>query len=167
MVLQWQSVGEHETSRINAACLRFHAQVPLRTGVVAQQPQHAAFDRMQEPHPDAEYVGCDLPVVVEAAEDKTLLRKPDFLSRWRPLGDPPLGVVNLIAIRQVNDLLCIKRLMFERRHRLVGDNIVNELGPHRAGKAEIAYLDRRWTIRKNAEPKILRVPLQINRNVDL
>src|SRR5262245_52948948 len=122
---------------------------------------------MQESYPDAEHLGRDLPVVIEAAEHTAFLRKSGFLSRWGPLGDVPLGIVDLIAIRQVNDLLRIKRLVVERHYRLVGDDVVDELGPHRTGKAEIARLDRRRTIRKNARPRILRVSLQINRNVDL
>src|SRR5215472_4178105 len=122
---------------------------------------------MQESHPDAEHLGRDHPVVIKAAEHTGFLRKPDFLSDWGPLGDVPLGIVDLIAIRQVNDLLRIKRLVVERRYDLVGDNVIDELGPHRTGEAEIARLDRRRTIRKNAWPRILRVSLQINRNVDL
>src|SRR5215831_1603584 len=105
---------------------------------------------MQESYPDAEHLGCDLPVVIEAAKHSAFLRKPGFLSRWRPLGDVPLGIVYLIAIRQVNDLLRIKRLVVERHYGLVGDDVIDELGAHRTGKAEIARLDRRRTIRKNA-----------------
>src|SRR3974377_2425446 len=122
---------------------------------------------MQESYPDAEHLGRDLRVVIEAAEHTHFLRKPGFLSRWGPLGDFPLGIVDLIAIRQVNDLLRIKRLVVERHYRLVGDNVIDELGPHRTGKAEIAPLDRRRTIRKNARPRILRVSVQITPNADL
>src|SRR5580704_1211990 len=122
---------------------------------------------MQEPHPDAEYVGRDFPVIVEAAKDETCLRKPGFGPRRRAICNFPLAVVDLIAIRQVDDLLRIEWLVLKRRHRRVGDDVVDELGPHCAGKAEIAYLDRRRTIRKNAGPRILSMSLQINRNIDL
>src|SRR6516225_9165999 len=111
---------------------------------------------MQESYPDAEHLRRDLPVVIEAAEHTAFLREPGFLSRWRPLGDVPLGIFDLIAIRQVNDLLRIKRLVVERQYRLVGDNVIDELGPRCTGKAEIARLDRRRTIRKNARTRILR-----------
>src|SRR5215831_2532369 len=114
---------------------------------------------MQESHPDAEDLGNDLPIVVEAAEDEAFLRQPGFATRWRSFGDIFFAVIDLIAIRQVDDLFRIEPLLFERRHHLVGDDIVDEIGTYGTGKAEIVCLDRRGTIGKNAGPRILRVSL--------
>src|SRR6516165_10584877 len=110
--------------------LRFLAQVTLRTLVVAQQPQHAAPDLMQQPHPDAEHVRSDLPAVIKAAEDKARLRQSGPLPSWRQLRNPPFAVVDLIAIRQVDDLLSVERLVLEGRYHLVSNDVVNITSAH-------------------------------------
>ena len=47
----------------------------------------------------------------------------------------------------------------------VGDDVIDELGPHRAEKSRNAWIG--VEIPKNAGPRIRRVSLEINRNVDL
>ena len=83
------------------------------------------------------------------------------------VGDRPMGVVDLIAVRQVDDLLGEERLVLERSNDLVGDDVVDERRAHGAGIAEIAHLDGRRTIGQDAGPRILGVALQIDRDVDL
>src|SRR6516165_8022764 len=142
--------------------LRFLAQVTLRTLVVAQQPQHAALDLMQQPHPDTEHVRCDLPAVIEAAEDKARLRQSGLLPSWRQLRNPPFAVVDLIAIRQVDDLISVERLMLEGRYRLVSNDVVKLARAQRSWRAGIIHLNRRGTQSENLRSCIFRKPHQIN-----
>jgi hypothetical protein len=54
MLVVRQSAGKYEARRIDAACSRFLAQVRLDAGAGAQEPEHAALHRVQQPHPDVE-----------------------------------------------------------------------------------------------------------------
>src|SRR5262249_54681636 len=47
-----------------------------------------------------------------------------------------------------------------------GDDIVDEIKAQGPGIAEIGHLDRRRPIRQDAGPRALRVPLEVDRNVD-
>ncbi len=106
-------------------------------------------------------------VIVEATEDEALLWQTQRLPRWHALGDFSLAVVDLIAIRQVDDFFRKEPPMIDRSNDLVSDDVINELCSHRAGVTEIVHLNRYWSIYKNAEPHILRIPLQINRDINL
>ena len=68
--------------------------VGFRTCVVARAARTRCLRGMQSRIQTLNTWG-DLPVVVEAAEDKGFLRKPGFLVRWTALGDLPLAVVHL------------------------------------------------------------------------
>ena len=76
-------------------------------------------------------------------------------------------VVHLIAVRQMNDLFGIVRLLVEREDDRVGDDVVDEVRPCRAGKSEIAHLDRRRTKCQDAEARMLGMTVQVDRDVDL
>ena len=65
-------------SGANAARLGLALKIARRGGVGLGQPQHAAFDRLQQPHPDVEHLGRELVAVVEAAEDEAGLRQACF-----------------------------------------------------------------------------------------
>ena len=54
----------------------------------------------------------------------------------------PGRIVGVIAIRQMHDPFGEERLLIERQHGLVGENVVDEVGPGRCGIAEIDGLDR-------------------------
>ena len=150
------------TPRASASFRKFRSAVALSRSSHNTLPSTACNSRIQTSNTSG--VIFQLLLKEQNTKPSSGIRLPP---RWHALGDLPLGVVDLIAIRQVNDLLRIKRLVFERHYRLVGDDVVDELGPHRAGKAEIACLDRRRTIRKNAGPQSSVYPLKIDRNIDL
>src|SRR5438876_986012 len=78
-----------------------------------------------------------------AADHEALIREAGLAPARRALGDFPLPIVGLVAIRKLHDLLDIERLLLEWRHHLVGNDVVDEIRAHRSRIAEIARLDRR------------------------
>ena len=81
--------------------------------------------------------------------------------------DPALPVVDLIAVRHVNDPFGIERLVREWQHDRVGDDVVDEVGSGCSGIAEIARLNWSGTGRENSDPSMTRVTHQIDCNADL
>jgi hypothetical protein len=59
MDLGRHAVGEHDAIPGHAAPLGLRTQVAPRRRMVGELPQHAAFDRGEEPHPDVEHRKCD------------------------------------------------------------------------------------------------------------
>ena len=57
------------------------------------------------PHPKVKHGGNDFVIIIETAEHESMLWQIDRLPRRCVLGDLTLAVVNLIAIRQMNDFL--------------------------------------------------------------
>ena len=84
MIVRRSSAGKDEPIRSDAAVFRFPPQIANRAGIVLEQPQHAAFDVTEKPHPDVEHGGDDLVIVVEAAEHEAGLRQPGLRPRRRP-----------------------------------------------------------------------------------
>ena len=82
------------------------------------------LDPSKQPHPNVENGWRDLVVVIEAAENETRFGKPGFGSD-RGIGQRSLfSVVDLIAVRQVNNLLDKVRLSIEGQHGGVGHHVV-------------------------------------------
>src|SRR5215475_2662065 len=67
----------------------------------------------------------------------------------------------------MNDPFGIKRLLIKWQHNLIGDDVIDEVGPHCPGKSQIIDLDRRWAMRQDARAAVLRVALEIDRDIDL
>ena len=67
----------------------------------------------------------------------------------------------------MDDPLAVMRLLIERQHRPVGQNIVDEIDRHGGGESEIADLNRRRTIGQNPGPRLLGMTLQVDCDVDL
>ena len=90
------------TSRSGATprARRLAPQVARRRRVVLEQPQHAALDAREQPHPDVEHRRRDLVVVVEAAEHEARLRQARLRARRRRRGDGAPAVVGLVAVGQ-------------------------------------------------------------------
>src|SRR5262245_64789291 len=82
---------EHETGRIDAAGTRFVAKVAHCRLAPRQQPQYAAFDLAQQPHPDVEEWRGEFVAVVETAEHESACRQADGVARWDLGPDPTLG----------------------------------------------------------------------------
>ena len=67
----------------------------------------------------------------------------------------------------MDDLFAPEGLLVERQHDLVGNDVIDEIGPHRARITEITHLDGRGTVGENFGPAVLRVAFQVDRDVDL
>ena len=158
---------EHQAMGIDPARLRFPAQIRGREIIRLQQPQDAAFDLAENAHPDIEDRRRDLEAVVEAAQHERVVRQAGVAARRGLRRDRPLRIVDLVAVRQVDDGLGVERLLVERQHDPVGDDVVDEVGPHRSRIAEIAHLNRRRPMGQDARPLVLGMTLEVDRNVDL
>ena len=77
-----------------------------------------------------------------------------------------MAVVDLVAIGELNDLLGIERRMLERRHRRVGQDIIQKIGTNGAGITEIADLNRRGTMREHFGAELFREAFQIDGDID-
>src|SRR5579862_5117127 len=66
----------------------------------------------------------------------------------------------------MNDLLRVEPLLGGRRNERVRHDVVDELGAHRAEKAEKIDLDRRWPRDQDSRSSKPRVSRQIDQNVD-
>src|SRR5262245_32726383 len=133
---------EHETRRIDAAGARFIAEVARCRLARPEQPHYAAFDLPKEPHPDVEELRRKLVAVVEAAEHESGLGQADGAA-GRGLGrDFTLGIIDLIAIWQVDDHLAVRLLLVERQNDPVRKYIVDEIQAHCCGISGVAHLQR-------------------------
>src|SRR5262249_44300351 len=74
---------KYQTPWTDTARQPLFPQVLFRRRIVAQQPQHAAVDRLQQPHPYVKHLRRDLPIVVERTEDKAQFRQTDLRSGRR------------------------------------------------------------------------------------
>ena len=75
------------------------------------------------------------------------------------------GIVDLVAARQMHQLFAEEPGMLRRRHDLVGDEIVDEITAHGAGKAEIAGLHRAGAARENPRPGAHGMALEVDGDV--
>src|SRR5262245_40236936 len=97
---QW---SKDQTLRCDAAPRRFAAEILRSFCFALQQPQHAAIDLAQQPHPDVEHGRRDLVVDVERAERKSVLREADLPTCWNMVGDTASRIRDLISVRQIDD----------------------------------------------------------------
>ena len=67
--------AKNEALRIDAMLRRLFAQVGVGDGIAREQPENAAFDLLEDPHPESEGGWADFVTVVEATEDEALLRQ--------------------------------------------------------------------------------------------
>ncbi|GCC43192.1 hypothetical protein chiPu_0026934, partial [Chiloscyllium punctatum] len=132
MVGQRRPLCEHQALRSDAARDRLLAQICARLGVGFEQPQHAALDAAEDPHPPVEHAGRDLVVVVEAAEHEARRSQPHLAARKHAIGDDALVVIGLIAVGQSHHLLAVEFAMVVRDYGPIGDDVVDERGTERS-----------------------------------
>src|SRR3974390_996358 len=94
VILRRHPTGKYETRRIDPARCRFLAEVGFSAVIIPQQPQHAAVDGVQQPHPDLKNGRGNLVIVVETTKDKTALWKPGLVPRRLMVRNLPLGIVD-------------------------------------------------------------------------
>ena len=79
----------------------------------------------------------------------------------------PLGVVDPIAVGEMDDPFAVVVLLVRRQHHSVGQNIVDEVDAHGGGKSEIADLDRCRPVGQYRRARLLGVALEIDGDVDV
>ena len=157
---------EHQPRRLDAVRSRLALQIDRLQRAAFQQPQHAAAHRVQQPHPDVEHRARNLEAVVEAAEHEARFGQAALRARRRCVRDLPPGVAGEVAMRQVNKLLVVERLLIGRNHHRVGQEIVDEIRAQSAGVAEIARLHRRRSEGQDARACMVGITHQIDQDVD-
>ena len=86
--------------------------------------------------------GVILKLLLKQQKTKPSSGRPQSARLGVVFGDRPPAVVGLIAIGQMDDLLAEKGLLVHRRDDGIGDDVIDEIGPHGARKAEEIDLDR-------------------------
>ena len=132
-----------EARGINATRPSLPAQIVSRCRI-GHQPNDAAWDCIEQTHPDVEQFRIELVAAMKRAEYKTILGQPTLCARPRDRGDEALAIVHLEAVREKDDLLgeVLDRACVN--HEIVSDYIIDEWRTHTAGITEIADLDWRW-----------------------
>jgi len=87
MGVELEARREHQAAGGDAARLGMAAEIVRRGGIVMQQPQHAALDPAQQPHPGIEHRRPDLVAVVERAEHEAARRQAGLGAARCALGD--------------------------------------------------------------------------------
>ncbi len=70
----WHVSREQQSLRSDAEYSRFTPQINHRRRIQRFEPQHATLDRAQQSHPDIEYLGAELVLVIVASKNETHFR---------------------------------------------------------------------------------------------
>src|SRR5476649_893721 len=99
-VLRQRQFGrENQALGRDSVALAFASEVAGCPAIVFEQPQHASGNLLEQAHPTGEDFRRDLIRLIEAAEDKAIVRQPVGGARqWRR--DLALAIIGLIAMRQ-------------------------------------------------------------------
>src|SRR5262249_16945313 len=85
----------------------------------------------------------------------------------RRRGNTPGRVVGMVAAGELHDVFREERRLLERQPGLVGEDIVDEVGPGRSRISEIADLDGCRATSKDPRPTAARQPVQSDGDVYL
>src|SRR4051812_41326285 len=83
-----------------------------------------------------------------------------------PVRYPAFVIVDLIGMRQGDDLLGVETAMLGWDDDLVGDDIVHLCRTHRAGISEVIDLDRRGASCGYPDPRTSCETCQVDKNID-
>jgi len=133
--------------------------------LASRSHSHAALDTPEQPHPRRKHRATDLEAAIEAREHEAFGGEAGGLPGRRRRRDGTRGVVGAVAIGQMHDLLGHGRLLVERQRHRVGDDVVDEIGPHGPGIAQIVDLDRGRTSRQDGGAAILRIAVEVDRDI--
>ena len=166
MLGQGQPGGENEARRCDAARRGLAREVGSHPLIRTQEPEHAPRYCVQQPHPHVEERRGELVAVIEAAEDEAFFGQAAFAARRGFLGDRPLAVVALIAVRQVHQPLAEKALLIRGHDKLIYNNIVDEICTHRARISEVIDLNRCGSVGGDLRPAVRLEANQVDQYID-
>src|SRR5436305_1540303 len=86
-------------------------QRAMRPIVQFGKPQYGAFHPRQQPHPDLEGRSRDLERLIEAAKYQALIGRPEVASRSDIVRYAAGGIIDVVAVRKVDDLFAKERLL--------------------------------------------------------
>ncbi|MNV25291.1 hypothetical protein D3C71_1163860 [compost metagenome] len=121
---------------------------------------------MEDAHPAVERGRQDLEVVVETTKDKSVGGKAQLLAGKGAVSHLALRVIDLIAVRQIDNLLGKVGLGMRRNHHLVGDHVVHVVGPGGTRIAQVTGLDGCTSVRKTPQTRRLGKAHQVHGDVD-
>ena len=167
MLVRRQVRCKDQPLRVHPCCGRVPAQLVRALGRALVQPQHAAWDGLQDAHPAGKHVGKDFVGVVEAHVDESRFGQPKLTARKNIFGDAALAVVALVAVRHAHHFFGEVRLVLGRNHRGVGNDVVHAGAAQCAGVAQVTDLHGRAALCKQLLAAVLRVALQVDGDVQL
>src|SRR6476661_1482462 len=159
VIAQRHALGEDETIGADTPCLCFSLQVCCGSRAVLQQPKDAAWHLGQNPHPAIEDSRRYLVVVIEATEDEMTVGNSALFPGEHFFRNVSLAVVRLVAVRKVDDFFRIPALLRQGNNNGIGNDVINIVCAHGAGKSEIVDLDRRGPASKDVGASVLGEPL--------
>src|ERR1700685_242006 len=107
MLRDGNTLREDDAARIELALLCLLSEIGFGPFIGAAQPNHAVRNRIEQAHPDAEFLGADLIDIVEAAEHHALFGQAHLFSSYRAIRNFPLIVAGQVSMWQTDDLLGI------------------------------------------------------------
>ena len=159
--------GKDQAITCHAVTFRFRPQMRRPCAVAFHQPQHAAIDRFQDPHPQGEHVGREFVALVEIAEDEVLRRQAMFAADGAAFGNGAPVVIDLIAVRQPDHLFGVEFPLRFGDHNPVGEDVIDIGRAQRAGKTKIINLDGRGPLGEYTHPLLAEIAIEIDQDVDL
>src|SRR5882757_3979975 len=99
-----QALREDQACCIDAARRSFLPEIRRRCRIVCEEPKHGTVNLPEQPHPAVEYLRIDLEASVEAAKDETGHRKMAIKAADFPVRNLAFGIVDLVAVRQIDEL---------------------------------------------------------------
>src|SRR5882724_145431 len=136
-----EPVGKDQARRRDASGLSLRAKIARCRLIDLQQPEHAAIELAQEPHPDVEDGWDDLEAIIEATEHETRIRQTRRPSGRDCCRDLALAVVGQVAVGKMNDLLRVKGASIEWQDNWIRNHVIDEISAHRPGITEIVHLN--------------------------
>ena len=133
-------IGKNQSVAVNAARLRFLAEIELCQGIFLEQPKDTVFGVRHYFAPGVEHVWRDLEALIERAKDNGVVGQVLTLAADRCVRDRLRVVGNEIAMRQVGGRFAIGVQMCLRGNGLVREHVVDEGGAIRAWESDIRDL---------------------------
>src|SRR6516165_5098672 len=133
--------SKNEPLRIDVSNRGLPSEIRFHQSIALQQPQYTPAHAFEQAHPNVKECWRDLVGVVERAEDKGILWKSAFGARGDPLRNLPFAVVRLITVRKLDEPFAVEPLLALGRNVAVGEDIVHEISPHRAGITQVIHLN--------------------------
>src|SRR5579862_105776 len=116
---------EQQPLRSDAARSRFTPEIDHSGWIDRFEPNDAAFNRAQQPHPDVEYLRTDLMLMIVAGKNKARLRKAGLEPGRRLRRDRARPVIRHEGVRKINHPLRVIAAVLLRDHYSVSDYVID------------------------------------------